>query len=120
MCATRGDATKSQPPWLINITFPAASIPPSSQASPILAMSDSESSSLYDISGFVFGLLGLLGTVQIFCIIIFYYFPKRRLHGLETTYAEAYFLYHCGVQERILDADMQRIEEKLRWYICPV
>ncbi|KAK7691416.1 hypothetical protein QCA50_004815 [Cerrena zonata] len=77
-------------------------------------MSDSKSPSLFDISGFVFGLLGLAGTVQILCVIIFYYFPKRRLRGLERTYAEAYFLYRCGVQEGVLDSDRERIEEKLQ------
>lgn len=78
---------------------------------------DSSSSSLYDISGFVFGLFGIAGTFQIICVIVFYYFPKRRLHGLEATYAEAYSLYHCGLEEGVLESDKQRIEEKLRRYI---
>ncbi|KAK7691418.1 hypothetical protein QCA50_004817 [Cerrena zonata] len=78
-------------------------------------MSDNTSPSLFDISGFTFGLLGLAGTVQLFCLIAFYFFPKRRLHGLEISYAEAYFLYHCGVQEGILASDIKRIEEKLQW-----
>ena len=76
--------------------------------------SDSDMSSLYNISGFVFGLLGVTGTVQIICAILFYYLPKRRLHTLETMYAEAYSLYHCGLEEGVLDPNKQRIEEKLR------
>ncbi|KAK7691430.1 hypothetical protein QCA50_004829 [Cerrena zonata] len=69
--------------------------------------------SFFDISGFVFELLGIAGTFQIICVIIFYYFPRRRLHGLETTYAEAYSLYHCGLEEGVLDSDKRRIEESL-------
>ena len=77
------------------------------------------SSDFYDISGFVFGAIGIIGTLQVLCILVYYYTPKRRLDALEKLFAQAYTQFRCGVEEGLIPSDeVERIEEQLRWSVC--
>lgn len=59
----------------------------------------------FDVSGFVFGALGIFGLIQLIYIILDHYSPMKRVKALEETFSDAYTLLQCGVEEGILLPD---------------
>ncbi|CAL1711871.1 unnamed protein product [Somion occarium] len=69
----------------------------------------------FDISGFVFGALGVVGVFQLIFSLIHYFTPRKRLNALEETYSQTYALFRCGLEEGLfLPKEAQRTEENLR------
>ena len=72
----------------------------------------------FNISGFVLGVLGVVGTVQAFYATFNRRLPRYRAKRLEEMYNNAYTLLRCGVEEGLLPkSQVQRMEDKLLWYV---
>lgn len=70
----------------------------------------------FNISGFVLGVLGVVGTFQVFYAALKHYLPKHRAKRLEEVYANTYSLLQCGVEEGLLTHNQVRcMEDKLLW-----
>lgn len=53
----------------------------------------------FDLSGFVFGVLGLLGVFQLIRAAVRYYLPTQRFKALEEVYSDTYSIFRSGVEE---------------------
>lgn len=72
----------------------------------------------FNISGLALGVVGLLGTVQVFYAALKYCLPKHRAKRLEEVYATTYSLLRCGVEEGLLTHyQARRMEDRLLWYL---